>query len=144
MDGTMLTPSFELFDHTADMGIRVRAATLEGLLEPAARGLYAAIGGLVPAASLDARPIDLTGDDAAGLLRDFLTELLIWFERDGAIATAFEDIRFEDRSLATSCRIHRVDSAASVFAREVKAITYHELEVRAVEGGFEARVIVDI
>lgn len=140
----MLTPSFELFDHTADMGIRVRAATPAELLEPAAKGLYAAIGDLVPGEAAGSREFDLTGGDRAALLRDFLTELLILFERDHVFVTQMEHVTFDDARLRVTARLHRLDADRSVFAREVKAITYHELEVREVDGGYEARVIVDI
>ena len=34
---------FETFDHTADLGLRIRAETLEGLFEEAARALFSLI-----------------------------------------------------------------------------------------------------
>jgi len=140
----MMTPSFELFDHTADMGIWVRAGTPAELLEPAARGLYAAIGELVPGEAAGSSKFDLTGGDRAVLLRDFLTELLILFERDHLMVTQVEQVTFDDGQLRATVRLHQFDADRSDFAREVKAVTYHELEVCEVDGGYEARVIVDI
>jgi SHS2 domain-containing protein len=137
-------PSFELFDHTADMGIRVRAGDLAGLLKPAVDGLYAAIGELIPAASPERRRFELRGDGAAYLLRDFLTELLFNFERHSRIVTKIEEAVFTEHQLAATVETYDVDPDASNFAREVKAITYHELDIRAIPGGFEATLIVDI
>jgi SHS2 domain-containing protein len=51
---------------------------------------------------------------------------------------------FDDRRLAARAATAAVDHERSDFAHEVKAITYHELEVRRTADGFEARVIVDI
>ncbi len=137
--------SFELFDHTADMGIRVRAATREGLLWPAATGLYAAFGELV-AATTNPTPFTFheQGDDAAVSLRDFLTELLILFEREHKILTSIESASFGDGGLVVSGQSADVDLKRSVYCREVKAITYHDLSIREVDGGFEATLIVDI
>lgn len=134
---------FELFDHTADVGIRVFAPDMNGLIEPAGRGLYAVIGELSAAGVPQAFSLDLTGDDPAMLLRDYLTELLILFERDQCL---FEptDGEFTTGRLSVRGRRIGVDAERSVYYREVKAITYHELAIRTVTGGYEATIIVDI
>ena len=57
-----MEPSYELFDHTADIGIRAVAPTMAGLVAPAGQGLYAVIGELIPAATGEVKPVawDLT------------------------------------------------------------------------------------
>lgn len=136
--------SFELFDHTADMGLRIRAATMPGLLQPAAEALYAAIGELTPTGDATPQRMELTDGEPAELLRDFLTELLVLFERDGRIVTRIVSPVLNESLLAATCTIAPIDEDACIFAREVKAITYHELDIREVPGGFEATMIVDI
>jgi len=135
---------YELFDHTADMGIRVRAATPVELLQPAADGLYAVIGELVSADDSEGVRFDLKANDRAALLRDFLNELLILFERDRRMLVAIDSVDFSDSYLKATVRISRVDVERSVYLREVKAITYHELSIRPIDNGFEATLIVDI
>ncbi|MFQ5494823.1 MAG: archease [Phycisphaerae bacterium] len=139
-----MRPSFELFDHTADLGIRVRAPALAELLQPAADGLYAAIGRLLPGGVSASVTLELTGDEAAVLLRDFLDELLILVERDGRIATGHVGTAFDDHRLHTTVRTARIDPERSVFDREVKAVTYHQLAIQSIPGGVEATLIVDI
>ncbi len=142
---TAMEGSFTLFDHTADVGLRIRAGTLAGLLEPAAKGLYAAIGELVPiAAPSEQVPVELSGGDAARLLRDFLHELLMRFERKRQIAVGVSEAHLEEGRLEAVLELRDVDGGRSGFDREVKAITYHELAIRPVAGGYEATVIVDI
>jgi len=137
-------PAYELFDHTADMGLRIRAVSLEALLVPATSALYAAIGTLVPGETAGARRIEVKDDEAAYLLRDFLTELLVMFERESRMVTTIDSAEFRDGFLAAECRLSTVDVPRSVLQREVKAITYHELAIKSTSGGFEATVIVDI
>lgn len=135
---------YEIFDHTADAGIRVLAPSREGLLAPAARGLYAVIGDLVATDAAAVTAFDFTGRDAADLFRDFLGELLVVFENDRRLATAIDVEAFDDYKLRASATLADIDMERSVFHREVKAITYHELAVRQVPDGWEAIVIVDI
>ena len=136
--------SFELFDHTADMGLRIRAASMPELLQPAAEALYSAIGELTPAGDETPQAIELTDGDPAELLRDFLTELLVLFDRDGRMVTKIGSAVLSESLLTACCTIASIDEDACIFAREVKAITYHELAIREIPGGFEATMIVDI
>jgi len=74
---------FEHFDHTADLGLRVRAATLEDLLADAARGLLAMhVANPEAVRPLQTRTIELAADDPSYLLFDWLSELLYAFESE--------------------------------------------------------------
>ena len=139
-----MDPSFELFDHTADVGIRVWADTLPGLLAPAGEGLYAIIGELVVEGEARARAFDLTGGDTPTLLRDYLAELLLLFEQEHLVVTSVNVSAFEENHLTAAAGLGMVDPQRSVYDHEVKAITYHELDIRAIPGGFSATIIVDI
>ena len=139
MDG-----SFELFDHTADMGVRVRAETREDLVVAAVEGFYATIGELVAGGEESPFEFRRQGDDDATLLRDFLNELLILFEREKKRVVRIAGVRFPHRELVVAATIAPIDPNRSDYHREVKAITYHELAIRNVEGGYEATFIVDI
>jgi SHS2 domain-containing protein len=137
-------PSFEIFDHTADAGIRVFAPTLPELLAPAGDGLYAVIGEIVPGDSTESVDFDLKGSEASILLRDYLNELLILFEQNLLRVDDLNVETFNDRRLVVSAQASSIDRHRSHFHREVKAITYHELDIRTIPGGYEATVIVDI
>ncbi len=136
--------SYEFFDHTADMGIRVRAETIAALVPMAAGAFYAAVGELVAGGDSRAVSFDLSGGDQADLLRDFLTELLVLFERDAEMVSDITVEAFEQRRLTVSGAARRIDKENSVFDREVKAITYHELAIEKISGGYEATIIIDI
>jgi SHS2 domain-containing protein len=140
----MLLPHYELFDHTADLGLRVRAASLPALVPPSTDGLYAAIGEVAAGADGVARQFDVAGSDPALLLRDYLAELLDLFYRAGRRVTDVRALEFTAERLVVSGQARVIDMAASAFEREVKAVTYHELAIRPIPGGYEATFIVDI
>lgn len=141
-----MSPRYELFDHTADLGIRLHAPTLEALIPLAAEALYAVIGELVPERSAALAPVLLqfSGDSPDTLLRDYLARLLLDFETRHQIFCDVMVHEFSDRALRAEGRFCPIDATRSIYHREVKAITYHELAVRKTEGGYEATIIVDI
>jgi SHS2 domain-containing protein len=135
---------FELFEHTADLGLRVRAGTLEELFLDAAQGLLAMLvanPGEVRAEKT--KTITLTADDVSYLLFDWLTELLYVFETDKLLLSTFE-LKIDGTSLTATCRGEPMDETRHRMEHEVKSITYHRLRVEKTEGGWEAEVIVDI
>lgn len=134
----------EFFDHTADIGIRGRGATLAELCAAMAQGLVELIAEDSRLQASEARPVDLSAADAEALLLGWLNELLCWFSTD-----RFLPIRYELTETIPT-RLHgRVlgevfDPARHTQGREVKAITRHGLAVRQDAGGWTAEAIVDI
>ncbi len=135
---------YELFDHTADMGVRAFAPTLAELVAPSTEGLYAAMGELTTTGQAVACSFDLAGTDSSLLLRDYLGEVLYLFEHRHRRLTEICVRKFTDRRLTVVGQAHAIDLAQSKLDREVKAITYHELTIRPVPDGFEATYIVDV
>ena len=128
----------------AGAGIRVFAPTMPELLAPAGQGLYTVIGRLVSAGETRPITVDLTDSDASMLLHDYLTELLFLLERDRRMVDSVDVSTFTDLRLTATVHTARIDRQHSVYHHEVKAITYHELDIRTIPGGYQATVIVDI
>ena|SRR5688572_11876353 len=135
---------FELFEHTADLGLRVRAASLEELLCEAARGLLAMlVANPETVRAVQARTFVLTFTEPAYLLFDWLNELLYAFETEKLLLSEFE-IVIGEQQLRATCRGEPMDSSRHEMDHEVKAITYHGLRALQTTEGWEAEVIVDI
>jgi SHS2 domain-containing protein len=136
---------FEHFDHTADLGLRVRAVSLEELLAEAGRGLLAMIVANPASVELvQTRTIELPVGEASYLLFDWLTELLYAFESDKLLLREF-DVQIAGGQLTATCRGEPMDKSRHEMDHEVKAITYHHLRVEQLaDGTWFAEVIVDI
>jgi SHS2 domain-containing protein len=137
---------FEFFDHTADLGLRVRAASLEELLAEAGRGLLAMLVAN-PAAvrPVQIKAIELPAGEPAYLLFDLLSELLYIFESEKLLLSEF-DVKITGAGrLSAVCYGERMDESRHQMDHEVKAITYHGLKVESIpDGQWAAEVIVDI
>ena len=67
---------FETFDHTADLGLRIRAADLNSLFAEAAKGLLSLIvANLDDVRTVDTVMFEVAGTDVEYLLFDWLSEL---------------------------------------------------------------------
>jgi SHS2 domain-containing protein len=135
---------FETFDHTADLGLRVRAADLGTLFCEAANALTSIL--VDNPASIELRErleFHLEADDLAYLLFDWLREILYRFEGEGILLGSFE-VNVLGNSLSGNAWGESVDRNKHVLAHEVKAITYHGLKVEQTADGWLAEVIVDI
>lgn len=135
---------FELFEHTADLGLRVRAPSLDELLVEAAHGLLAMLVANPDAVRpLQTKAIFLSAQEPSYLLFDWLSELLFAFESDKLLLSHFE-LKLNGLELNALCRGEPMDTARHIMEHEVKAITYHGLHVEQLADGWNAEVIVDI
>src|SRR5262245_17389820 len=134
----------ELFEHTADLGLRATAPDLNALFaEMAACLVSAMVEDPASVRPLEEVKIELAGTDREYLLFDWLKELLLRFESDRMLFAAF-DVKVIDSGLTATVHGEPYDPAQHVLAHEVKAITYHELKVVREANGWLAEVIVDI
>jgi len=135
---------YETFEHTADLGLRIRAGDLDTLLAEAARALFSVI-----VTNLDAvRPLQqldfhIEAEHIDDLLHDWLDELLFTFSTRHVLLSQF-DVSIRDSVLTGIARGEPIDPARHEIDLEVKAITYHGLKVQPEGEGWLAEVIVDI
>jgi protein archease len=134
----------EVFEHTADLGLRIRAADLDTLFAEAGEALFAVVvedlSTVVAKEKIDVR---LTGDDRVYLLFDWLNELLYRFDSEHWLFSRFA-VRVTPEGLEGSAWGEHLDRDRHALSHEVKAITYHGLRVDREGEGWIAEVIVDI
>ena len=134
----------ELFEHTADLGLRATAPDLNALFAEMAACLVSAM--VEDPASVQPTQevrIEIAGIDRDYLLFDWLKELLLRFETDRMLFASCE-VNVTESGLNATVRGETYDLARHVLSHEVKAITYHELKVEKTADGWLAEVIVDI
>jgi len=135
---------YELFDHTADIGLRIRAESLDELFAEAGRALFSVI-----VANFDAvEPVQelalrIEGSRRDDLLFDWLAELLYTFDTRRLLLSDFR-VRVNENGLEATARGEPFDPDRHELDMEVKAITYHGLKVEQDGDGWLAEVIVDL
>ncbi|MBN2360067.1 MAG: archease [Deltaproteobacteria bacterium] len=137
--------SFELIDHTADLALRFRGASLEQLFERAARGMFEyAIEDLDRLAAGAERAIELTAGTDAELLVDWLNELLFLLDARRELHAWPRLEHVGHGRLTGRAGFATVDRAGHRLRNPVKAATYHGLRLEQRADGWLAEVLFDL
>lgn len=140
--------TWELIDHTADVGLDITASCQEYLLATAARATFAIVledrpEEVVTRKEVRVRtPADLADEDE--LLVSWLQELLWQFHRDRLVPLEFDFHEKGPSALRARVGFGRFDPDRHRTGTEIKAVTYHGLTVEQTDRGWHARVIFDI
>ncbi|RME00493.1 MAG: archease [Deltaproteobacteria bacterium] len=136
--------TYQVFEHTADVGIEAYGETLEELFAHAAVGL---IDLMTDPAAIEERErvtIEVEGQDLPQLLRRWLSEILFLFDAREILLSRFEiTISPEHDTLHAVAYGEPFEPERHPLENEVKAVTYHGLEIRGT-GPYRARVVFDI
>ncbi len=135
---------YEIFDHTADMGVRVFGRTVEEVFVNAAYALFDQWTDLRKVRKQISQEISVQGSDREDLLIRWLGELLFLGESRGFLFKEFTIRHLDSTSLKAVARGEIFDPSRHRFKAEIKAVTYHQTEVKEVDGKWEGRVILDI
>src|SRR4051812_30034072 len=121
--------TIEVFDHTADVGLRIRASDRDDLFRTAAEGLFDYI--VANRAEVRAEvteSVRLEAETDEELLAVWLNELIFRCEPQHIVYGAFEVRVAEDgRSLEARIDGEPIDRGRHVLDHEVKAVTRHGL-----------------
>lgn len=135
---------YEIFAHTADVGIRARAGDLNELFAEAARGLFAVmVANLDETKVIETLEFQLADDNLEELLHDWLAELLYTFHSRRVVFVDFR-VQVTPTGLSATVSGEPIDMHRHEIDMEVKAITWHALRVERQPNGWLAEVIVDV
>jgi SHS2 domain-containing protein len=135
---------YETFEHTADLGLRIRADDLNALFAEAGRALFSVIvGNPEEIRNVEEMPFAVNVSDVEELLHDWLTELLFTFHVQRRLFAKF-DVKIQSTGLTAIAWGEKIDPGRHEIDVEIKAITWHGLQVKQTPDGWLAEVIVDI
>ncbi len=135
---------YETFDHTADMGIRVFGRTEEEVFANAAYALFDQLTDLRKVGDGATQEISVEGADREDLLIRWLGELLFLSQSRGFLFKEFSILQLDSNCLRAIARGEIFNPSRHRFKTEIKAVTYHQVEVTQKNKGWEAKVILDI
>lgn len=130
---------FQERPHTADWALDVWSPDLVGLLQQAAGGMYALMHARLQVEPRETYRFEIAAPDRETLLVTFLSELLYFTQRDDVAFDQFDLVQEGERLMAD------VEGAPiESIAKEIKAVTYHNLAVRETARGLEATIVFDV
>ena len=135
---------YEFFEHTADVGLRATGNTLPELFTYCAQGLVELMAEDSAIEPTESRTVSLNAESAESLLQAWLTELIVWFDIDRFLPSAFELETVTETALCGRVRGGRFDPARHPSGVEIKGVTRHQFRVERVNNQWQASLIFDV
>lgn len=137
-------PDYILLDHTADLAVKVKGTDPVDLFENAAKSLLHLLLGDMPPEGGTPVHIGLSGEDLEDLMVQWLGEILYLLHGENLVVTrVIVDVVTSSR-LEASLQAIPYDPEHHEILTEIKAITYHQIEVLKRGSHWEAKVIMDV
>ena len=135
---------YEVIEHTADIGIRVRGRNLKDLFRNAALAMFDIISEKRQKKSSKRKKIkiDQRADNLEELFINWLNELLSLSSAKGVIFSAFGINRLDKNRLQAALTVEDIGNYKVNV--EIKAATYHALKLEQGKSGWQAEVIFDV
>ena len=135
---------YEVFEHTADIGLHAYGDTLAELFIHAAQGMESLMVPLEQVSNQVSREIVVDGHDSVSLLIAWLNELIFLFDTEYLIFREFNIDDLSETHLKGHASGEPYDAQRHDLSSAIKAVTWHEAIVERTESGYKARVIFDI
>jgi len=136
--------TYELIEHTADIGIKVQGNNLDELFRNAALAMFdIMVETKEPAVKKQTKlKIEQKADDLEELFVNWLNELLSLSATKELIFLEFQINKLDKNTLQAIA----IGEAAANYKMntEIKAATYHQLKLEKVNTGWQAEVIFDV
>lgn len=134
---------FELRDHTADVAVEATGTSIGAVFAAVAEGMTAAMADEIPDTG-ERFDLSITAENREALLFDYLDRLI--YERDvrevlPADHEAVVERAGEEWTVQASARGVPL---ADVVARDLKAVTYSEMDLSERDGGWHSYVVFDV
>jgi len=131
-------------EHTADIGVRCKAPTLERLFECAARAMFEIIVPLDSVEPVRRVPVAVKAASLEELFVGWLEELLYIWESKRILLSSFEVSKISTDSIEAEVAGEPYDAGRHDLQSEIKAATYHGLQIERTGDVWEVQVIFDV
>lgn len=135
---------YTILEHPADVGIKAYGSTFAEALVQAAAGLMSIILDTATVLPRESRQIEITASDAGQLVVKWLSEILFLYDGKNFVAKEFVIYNITGTSLRAEVRGESFDSGRHHTRLDVKAITYHQLQVTTEGDASTISVYLDI
>lgn len=148
------TNGYEYFDVTADIGFYAYGSSLEEAYENAGIAMFNVITDIKKVKKEETREFEVVSEDLVSLLYDYLDELLFLQDTEFLFFSDFkiniekivdeESSNLENYKLSCFAYGEEINWDVHTPKAEVKAITFHKMDVKEENGTFKLRAILDL
>ena len=142
--GNRMSKKYKLIDHTADFGIQVFGSDSQELFTNAALALFDVITEMDALRGDDSCTIRASGADWSDLMINWLREILYLWNGKERLVKSIRILSLSENKISAKIFFDAYVPHIHTINTEVKAVTYHQIQVKSSPSGWEAKVIFDI
>ncbi|MCD6309883.1 MAG: archease [Candidatus Eremiobacteraeota bacterium] len=133
-----------MIEHTADMGIEVWGDSLSDLFRRAGEALFSLMWDRAKVRSVNEYPVSLSAETRDELMITMLSELLYIHEAEMAVFKNLEIKELSTKKVEAVAYGESFDHKRHHIKQGIKAVTYHDVNIRQENNMWYARLIFDI
>lgn len=136
---------YEFINHTADLAIKFFGKTIDELFVNSALSLSEIIFNATQSEirnTIGKIHLNFSAKDLAVLYIDFLREILFQINTNFRYFYNIEINKFSNKEMSINCYYHTLD--IDKISQEIKAVTYHNVEIKKEKDEYSALVTFDI
>jgi len=137
-------PPYQLFEHTADLGVEIYGRDEQELFRNAALALADIMADRSRVEEQGRREIVAEGGDLEELLINFLREVLSLYNSEGWLLKGCEVTEMGTCHLRATATGEPFARGRHAVAVEIKAVTYHGTEICSTPEGWIGRIVCDV
>jgi len=135
---------YQLLEHTADLGIRVWGKDLKALFINSASAMYGLIVDVRTVRPVKTIKIKAKAQDRDELLKNWLSELLYYFHVKEIIFCRFDIVKLDEKNVVSIVMGEKIDKCRHSLQHEIKAVTFHALNIHKTDNRLSTDIIFDI
>ncbi|HEX9974947.1 MAG TPA: archease [bacterium] len=144
-----MTPSatnkkYVRLDHTGDIRVKVFGNSLQELFENSAYALFDTITDASSISAQIAETVEVSGIDKEELLVNWLAELNYLFLTESKIFNKFEIEHLSEHEIIATAIGEKFNSYKHPMHTEIKAVTFHDLQIEKKDKHWETKIVFDI
>jgi len=142
--GNRIREKYHLIDHTADFGIHVSGTDSKDLFANAAQSLFDVITDIDSLTGQSSCHMEVSGEDWSDLMVNWLREILYLWNGKERLVKSVNITALSANKLSAKVVFDPYDPDRHTVKTEIKAVTYHQIQVKRTPSGWTARIIFDI
>jgi len=144
MDNLKSSKKYEQLEHAGDIRIKVYGETLKELFSNAGGALFDLITDFNKINADSTDYIEVSGTDQEELIVNWLSELNFLFLTESKIFNKFEIEHLSDTELSATVLGEKFNPFRHKLKNEIKAVTFHDLQIVKKSKHWETKIVFDI
>ena len=140
--------SYKFFDHTADIAVEVSGQTLEELFLSSAAAWKETVIEQKEFNGSDSKNISIISESLEILLVQFLSELNYFLLTKEWLMNSIEELKIKEQNdryhLNAKIYGEEYDSEKHFLKVEIKAVTFHQMEIKRKKNEFSTSIVFDV